>query len=84
MARVQATAIGANNQAAQSILKQDYKEEMSLDEALELGIKVLSKTMDSTSRMWPRDAMHPHAPHLRPCYTLHTRLGQRGVGIVGS
>mmetsp|Transcript_64841 Transcript_64841/g.204728 ORF Transcript_64841/g.204728 Transcript_64841/m.204728 type:complete len:185 (-) Transcript_64841:125-679(-) len=44
-----ATAIGANNQAAQSILKQDYKEDMSLDAALELGIKVLSKTMDSTS-----------------------------------
>lgn len=43
-----ATAIGANNQAAQSILRQDYKEDITLDEALKLVIKVLSKTMDST------------------------------------
>jgi len=44
-----ATAIGANNQAAQSILKQDYKAEISLDEAIQLAVKVLSKTMDSTT-----------------------------------
>jgi len=45
-----ATAIGANNLAAQSILKSDYKiGEMSLKEALILAIKVLSKTMDTTS-----------------------------------
>eukprot|EP00736_Rhodelphis_marinus_P006949 Rmarinus@m.29290 len=44
-----ATAIGSNSQAAQSILKQDYKDELSLDEALALTVKVLSKTMDATS-----------------------------------
>lgn len=45
-----AKAIGANNQAAQSILKTDYKiDETSLDDALILAIKVLSKTMDTTS-----------------------------------
>lgn len=45
-----AKAIGANNQAAQSILKTDYKiGETSLDEALILAVKVLSKTMDTTS-----------------------------------
>jgi len=44
-----ATCIGANNAAAQSILKQDYKEELSLQEAKELAVKVLSKTMDSTT-----------------------------------
>eukprot|EP00164_Ancoracysta_twista_P000396 GFYU01000540.1.p1 GENE.GFYU01000540.1~~GFYU01000540.1.p1 ORF type:complete len:258 (-),score=80.52 GFYU01000540.1:188-928(-) len=44
-----ATAIGANNQAAQSILKQDYKTDIKLADALKLGVKVLSKTMDSTS-----------------------------------
>lgn len=44
-----AKAIGANNQAAQSILKTDYKEEATLDEALILAVKVLSKTMDTTS-----------------------------------
>uniref|UniRef100_A0A7S1WYT3 Proteasome subunit alpha type n=1 Tax=Tetraselmis chuii TaxID=63592 RepID=A0A7S1WYT3_9CHLO len=44
-----ATAVGANNQAAQNILKQDYKEECTMEEARKLVIKVLSKTMDSTT-----------------------------------
>jgi 20S proteasome subunit alpha 3 len=44
-----ATCIGANNASAQSILKQDYKEGMSLHDAKELAVKVLSKTMDSTT-----------------------------------
>jgi len=45
-----AKAIGANNQAAQSILKSDYKvAETSLKDALILAVKVLSKTMDTTS-----------------------------------
>nr|POF21938.1 proteasome subunit alpha type-4 [Quercus suber] len=44
-----AAAIGANNQAAQSMLKQDYKDEITREEAVELALKVLSKTMDSTS-----------------------------------
>merc|ERR1712196_342721 len=43
-----ATAIGANHSSAQSILKQEYKEDMDLNAALLLAIKVLSKTMDST------------------------------------
>jgi 20S proteasome subunit alpha 3 len=45
-----ATAIGANNQAAQSILKSDYKMgETDLHEALLLAVKVLGKTMDTTT-----------------------------------
>ncbi|XP_027336973.1 putative proteasome subunit alpha type-4-B isoform X2 [Abrus precatorius] len=44
-----AGAIGANNQAAQSILKQDYKDDITREEAVQLALKVLSKTMDSTS-----------------------------------
>lgn len=45
-----AFAIGSNNQAGQSILKTDYKvDETSLDDALLLAVKVLSKTMDTTS-----------------------------------
>lgn len=44
-----ATAIGANNAAASSILKSDYKEGLSLADALALTIKVLTKTMDSTT-----------------------------------
>ncbi|KAL2555166.1 Proteasome subunit alpha type-4-A [Forsythia ovata] len=44
-----AAAIGSNNQAAQSMLKQDYKDEITREEAVQLALKVLSKTMDSTS-----------------------------------
>lgn len=43
-----ATSVGANNASAQSLLKQDYKEELDLKEACGLAVKVLSKTMDST------------------------------------
>jgi hypothetical protein len=44
-----ATAIGANSQAAQSIIKSDYKEEFTLKDSIQLAIKVLAKTMDSTT-----------------------------------
>ena len=44
-----AAAIGANNQAAQSMLKQEYKDDMTREEAVQLALKVLSKTMDITS-----------------------------------
>ena len=43
-----ATSVGANNASAQSLLKQDYKDECDLKEACGLAVKVLSKTMDST------------------------------------
>ncbi|CBN74912.1 proteasome subunit [Ectocarpus siliculosus] len=44
-----ATAIGANNQAGKALLKTDYVEESSVDECLKLAVKVLNKTMDSTT-----------------------------------
>lgn len=44
-----AQAIGANNQAAKSILKADYAEDISVEDALKLSVKVLSKTMDTTT-----------------------------------
>ncbi|KAJ3128958.1 protein with putative role during mitosis [Nowakowskiella sp. JEL0407] len=45
-----ATCIGANSNNAQSILKQDYKDEqISLADAKKLAVKVLSKTMDATT-----------------------------------
>merc|ERR1719379_3109356 len=44
-----ATAIGSNNQAASSLLKNDYAEDITIDNALELAVKVLAKTMDTTS-----------------------------------
>jgi len=45
-----ATCIGANNQSATSLMKQEYKEEIiPLTQALQLAIKVLTKTCDATS-----------------------------------
>lgn len=46
-----ATAIGGNHQAATNVLQGDYPEEgeLTLEEAVRLVIKVLSKTMDSTT-----------------------------------
>jgi len=45
-----ATCIGNNSQAAMSMLKQEYKDddEMNLNNALKLAVKVLSKTLDTT------------------------------------
>ena len=44
-----ATCIGANNGTAQSLLKQDYKDDISIEDAVALVLKVMSKTMDSTT-----------------------------------
>jgi len=44
-----ATAIGQNNPAANSILKSEWKEDFMIKDALNLAVKVLSKTMDSTT-----------------------------------
>eukprot|EP00904_Undaria_pinnatifida_P008812 jgi/Undpi1/5060/HiC_scaffold_19.g08412.m1 len=49
-----ATAIGANNQASKrdagkALLKSDYVEGASMEESLKLAVKVLNKTMDSTT-----------------------------------
>ncbi|ORM39954.1 Proteasome subunit alpha type-4-2 [Babesia sp. Xinjiang] len=43
-----ATAIGHNSQPAQSMLRQEWKEGLDLDDALHLAVKVLTKSMDST------------------------------------
>mmetsp|Transcript_3960 Transcript_3960/g.11517 ORF Transcript_3960/g.11517 Transcript_3960/m.11517 type:complete len:258 (-) Transcript_3960:750-1523(-) len=44
-----ATSIGAHHSAAENILKQDYTDDIVLEDAVKLVIKVLSKTMDSTT-----------------------------------
>lgn len=41
-----AHAIGQNSQNAQSALKESFKEDMSLNEGIELAVKVLKKTLD--------------------------------------
>ena len=45
-----ATAIGANSQGAQNILKQDFKDEITLDEAVKLIIKVCNMSHLPTER----------------------------------
>lgn len=44
-----ATSVGANGASAQTILKQEYKDDMNLKQVCELAVKVLSKTMDSAT-----------------------------------
>jgi len=44
-----ATVIGQNNQAGKSILKTDYKPENTLEENLKVAVKILLKTMDSST-----------------------------------
>src|SRR3954447_8299972 len=39
---------GGRRNSAQSLLKQDYKDDMSLEDAKALALKIMSKTMDST------------------------------------
>jgi len=45
----QAAAIGQNNAAAQAILRTDWKADFKIRDAIKLAIKVMSKTMDSTT-----------------------------------
>ena len=44
-----AIAIGMNNQNASNVLKEEYKEGLSLQEGLQLALKVVCKSMDTTS-----------------------------------
>mmetsp|Transcript_5039 Transcript_5039/g.5512 ORF Transcript_5039/g.5512 Transcript_5039/m.5512 type:complete len:259 (+) Transcript_5039:44-820(+) len=44
-----ATVIGQNNQAGKSILKTDYSENNTVEKNLKISIKILLKTMDSTT-----------------------------------
>ncbi|KAF8893416.1 nucleophile aminohydrolase [Infundibulicybe gibba] len=44
-----ATCIGANNGTAQSLLKQEYKDEIEVKDAIGLVLRTMSKTMDSTT-----------------------------------
>lgn len=44
-----ATSVGSNNSSAQTLLKQDFKEDCDLESASELALKTLAKTMDSST-----------------------------------
>jgi 20S proteasome subunit alpha 3 len=54
-----ATCIGANNGTAQSLLKQEYKDDIVVKDAISLALKVMSKTMDSTTLGSEKRALLP-------------------------
>jgi len=44
-----AAGIGANNPVAQTMLRQEYKDDMTREEAAELALRVISKSMETTA-----------------------------------
>lgn len=44
-----AAGIGANNPVAQTMLRQEYKDDMTREEAAELALRVISKSMQTTA-----------------------------------
>lgn len=70
-----ATSVGANNASAQSLLKQDYKEDCNLKEACGMAVKVLSKTMDSTKLS--SEKSKSHTPFSRSALTIMQLSSQR-------
>jgi len=71
-----ATCIGNNSQAAMSMLKQEYKDddEMNLNGALKLAVKVLSKSLDTTKLTAERVEMA----------TLSRRDGKTAITILSN
>lgn len=67
-----ATSVGANNASAQSLLKQDYKEDCDLKEACGMAVKVLSKTMDSTKLSSEKSTLDIRKR--RTLLTCHSRI----------
>ena len=69
-----ATCIGANNGTATSLLKQEYKEDISVEDAIELVLRTMSKTMDSTTLGSEKRTSLPlfplFHPSLRPCVSV--------------
>ena len=69
-----ATCIGANNGTATSLLKQEYKEDISVEDAIELVLRTMSKTMDSTTLGSEKRTSLPlfplSHPSLRPCVSV--------------
>ena len=41
--------LGMNNGTAPSLLKQEYKDDISIEEAVGLAVRVMSKMMDNTT-----------------------------------
>lgn len=49
-----AISVGANTSAAQTLLQMDYKDDITVEEAIELALKTLSKTTDSSALTYDR------------------------------
>lgn len=71
-----ATAVGANRASAESLLKQDYKEDCTLKEACGLAVKVLSKTMDSTKLSAEKRELFPRTRDARVLFADRISLLQ--------
>lgn len=74
-----ATCIGANSGTAQSLLKQEYKDDLTMDDAIGLVLRVMSKTMDSTTLgSEKRKSSFPenegHCPDVDLCDFVHSRI----------
>jgi len=84
-----ATCIGANNGTAQSLLKQEYKDDISVEEAIGLAVRVMGKTMDSTTLgseklefavlTLDKASKQPHAKIYRPA-EIDVLLTKHGLG----
>ena len=74
-----ATCIGANNGTATSLLKQDYKEDISVEDAIELVLKVMSKTIDSTT-LGSEKRAYPSSPSFFLC--MFERVRPRADALV--
>jgi len=84
-----ATCIGANNGTAQSLLKQEYKDDITVEEAIGLAIRVMGKTMDSTTLgseklefavlTLNKETKEPHAKIFRPA-EVDALLTKHGLG----
>jgi 20S proteasome subunit alpha 3 len=53
-----ANCVGSNSTNGTSILKSEYKEDMSLKDAMSLAVKVLSKTMDGSALTSEKSTIH--------------------------
>lgn len=67
-----AMCIGANHSSATSLLKQDYKDDITLEEAQALCLKTMSKTMDSTKLSSEKRKLLLFAPLFTPSVEFAT------------
>ena len=75
--------MGANNASAQSLLKQDYEDDMTLKQACTLAVKVLSKTMDSTTLSSEKGMPSRPRPTI-PTFSVHIFAVVVGLTFLGS